>query len=327
MVNQLKDIRQFAERWKLPLAKSPTFEADVVRLYQTFFHEELQTELSEAETKETSRERLTHTTDCLIDALVFIFQLANRLGIDAVLQLAWDEVHRSNQTKGDAESQTLADATGKWIKGEHYSRPNLKDLFENGVMVSYQPSLQVVASKLAILLQKTFPTVTVDIENGSLTAQDSDLASTHLASFLAKEAASFGMRLRINYPTGNPEGPMEFVLEEDVSIAQLDAYQGWVKRVAQYPSGLVYTASGLASEGGEVLGVVQKVMRRLNSSQVSASDLGHKAKNRLLDELSDVLFYLVATANELGITVEHLVEVNRQKIEERIKLGTVYASA
>jgi len=325
MVNQLSDIRAFAEKWRIPLAGKPVFDASVVQTYQAFFKEELQTELDEAKDLPTERERLTHTTDCLIDALVFIFQLANRLGIAPVMQLAWDEVHRSNCTKGDPETGHLADPTGKWIKGEGYTRPDLSSLFENGATVSFGPSLQVVAGKLAILLQKNFPTATVELETGVLTVQDSDLTSTHLVAFLAKEAVSFGMRLRTS-PPPDRGCTMEFTLEEDTMIAQLDAYQGWVKRVAQYPSGLVYTTSGLASEGGEVLGVVQKVMRRINSSQVSASDLGHRAKDRMLDELSDVLFYLVATANELGITVEKLAEVNRTKIEERIKLGTVYAA-
>lgn len=326
MVNQLQQVRNFAEQWKLPFASLPTFDEETVSLYQKFFHEELQTELSEAAGKGTERERLTHTVDCLIDALVFIFQLANRLGVDPVMQLAWDEVHRSNSTKGNHETGELVDASGKWIKGDDYSRPDLAALFQSGLILTFQPNHTVVAGKLALLVKSKFPTVEVDLDDRMLTMRDQNSDSTFLVSFLASEVRSFGMRVAPTPLSGSAEGPTRFVLEEDITIAKLDSYQGWVKRVAQYPSGLVYTTAGLSSEAGEVLGVVQKVMRRLSSSQVSSTDLGTKAKARLLDELSDILFYLVATANELGITVEHLVEVNREKIETRIKNGTVYAT-
>lgn len=326
MVTHLNQIRDFAEHWKLPLAQFPTFSAEAILAYQKFFHEELQTELAEAAGKETERERLTHTTDCLIDAMVFIFQLANQLGIGSVMQLAWDEVHRSNSTKGNYETGELADSNGKWIKGSGYSRPNLSVLFQNSVTVAFQPGHTLVAGKLALLVKSKFPTVDVNLEETTLTLADQNQDSTFLVPFLVSEIRSFGMRLKSSPTSSSANTSPSFSLEEDVTIAKLDSYQGWVKRVARYPSGLVYTTAGLASEAGEVLGVVQKVMRRLNSSQVDASDLGNKAKARLLDELSDILFYLVATANELGITVEHLVEVNREKIETRISNGTVYAT-
>lgn len=324
MESPISDIAKFVKRWKLTAPEHPKFDQDLVLRYQRFFAEELQHELSQTSELETEREKLTHTVDCLTDALVFILQLANFLGIAPVMKLAWDEVHRSNCTKGDSKTGILADSTGKWIKGPQYSRPQLDWLFQNGVIVNYQKEHSVVAAKLALLLNR-FPSVKVEFEEGSFTAQDSDPNSTFLPAFMANEAKGFGMILK-EYKPEVEGGAKEFVLEEDENIAKLDAYQGWLKRVAQYPAGLVYTTAGLSSEAGEVLGVVQKVMRRLTAVQVSATDLGHKARERLLDELSDVLFYLVATSNELGISIEQLAEVNREKIEARIANGTVYAT-
>lgn len=103
---------------------------------------------------------------------------------------------------------------------------------------------------------------------------------------------------------------------------QANEYQKWTDRTALYPkdAGIIYTTIGLANEAGEVLGVVKKVMRDDNNQ------LTEEKKKKLIDESSDVAWYLARICTELGITLEHLFDVNHDKLEDRLARNVIKGS-
>jgi len=86
-------------------------------------------------------------------------------------------------------------------------------------------------------------------------------------------------------------------------------------RTAAYPRQLAvaYCTLGLASEAGEVAGKLKKYIR---------GDSGWD-QNGMITELGDVLWYVAALAEELGITLEGLGWVVLNKLEKRTEAGTI----
>ena len=75
-------------------------------------------------------------------------------------------------------------------------------------------------------------------------------------------------------------------------------------------SGLVYTVMAMGGEVGEIQNKVKKLMR---GDRV----LDEAGKLDLVKELGDVLWYLTATAQELGYSLENVAELNIEKLADR----------
>lgn len=91
-------------------------------------------------------------------------------------------------------------------------------------------------------------------------------------------------------------------------------YQEKASKTALYPRrlhNLEYPTLGLAGEAGEVANVVKKIQR--DNGGVLTEDF----RLRLKDELGDVLWYISACADELGITLEEIAEYNVEKLAKR----------
>lgn len=106
----------------------------------------------------------------------------------------------------------------------------------------------------------------------------------------------------------------------------LAEYQQWVADTAQYPPGLDYPAETLASEAGEVLGCVIKAKRRKQDHEIHPTDFTAAGRAALELELSDVLWALAATCNELGVSLAGLAATNHAKLTERARDGTLYSA-
>ena len=98
-----------------------------------------------------------------------------------------------------------------------------------------------------------------------------------------------------------------------------DDYQEQIKKFAIYPGAgtgnlhaLSYTALGLAEEAGEYAGKVSKLLR----DNVFETTLASK-------ELGDVLWQLTRAATELNISLADVAKQNIEKLEKRIKNGTL----
>lgn len=74
---------------------------------------------------------------------------------------------------------------------------------------------------------------------------------------------------------------------------------------------LEYPTLGLAGEAGEVANIVKKIQR---DDQGIITDA---RRDKLRDELGDVLWYISACADELGITLDEIAAFNVNKLAQR----------
>lgn len=91
-------------------------------------------------------------------------------------------------------------------------------------------------------------------------------------------------------------------------------YQEQAVSTAIYGIGykVVYPALGLGNEAGEVQGKVKKVLRDNNGDFSTPGVI-----EALTDELGDVLWYLAATAKDLGLTLDGIASRNLTKLADR----------
>ena len=103
-------------------------------------------------------------------------------------------------------------------------------------------------------------------------------------------------------------------------------YQDFALNTATYPQigeNLVYPAMGCAGEGGEFCDKAKKYWRNTGSMSALGMQLSPKQKQGLIEELGDQLWYIAASARELGITLEEIVATNISKITDRRARGVV----
>lgn len=92
---------------------------------------------------------------------------------------------------------------------------------------------------------------------------------------------------------------------------ELYEYQEKIQPLKKYPAkhGLGYTVLALAGEAGELANELKKVMRGDRTLE--------EAKDRMILELGDVLWYVAACADELGVPLEYVAGLNLEKLEKR----------
>lgn len=102
---------------------------------------------------------------------------------------------------------------------------------------------------------------------------------------------------------------------------ELNEYQKATESTAVYPpgAGVIYTALGLASEAGEVVGHLKKAIRDDQGKEMSQER--HAA---ILGEIGDVLWYCARLSAELGTTLEQVANANLAKLEARKIQGTIH---
>lgn len=97
---------------------------------------------------------------------------------------------------------------------------------------------------------------------------------------------------------------------------KFEDYQTEAKQTALYPNrlkNLEYPTLGLAGEAGEVANVVKKIQRDFGG------EITDEIRAKLKDELGDVLWYVSACADELGLTLAEIAEYNVEKLAARHK--------
>ena len=98
-----------------------------------------------------------------------------------------------------------------------------------------------------------------------------------------------------------------------------EEYQAEASQTAHYPkrfSNLEYPTLGLTGEAGEVANIVKKIQRDFDG--VLTDDV----RGKLKDELGDVLWYISACADELGLTLNEIAEFNVGKLAKRHNRAT-----
>lgn len=103
-------------------------------------------------------------------------------------------------------------------------------------------------------------------------------------------------------------------------IPSFKQYQERAEKTAVYPgqgtsSGLMYATLGLAGEAGEIANKVKKVFRD------DEGDVTTRRRDDLRQELGDVLWYVSALAQELGLDLGKIARDNLGKLESRAERG------
>jgi NTP pyrophosphatase (non-canonical NTP hydrolase) len=97
-------------------------------------------------------------------------------------------------------------------------------------------------------------------------------------------------------------------------------YQGFVQSTKRYDERfrLIYPVLGLSSEAGEVAGKLKKVLRDQNG------EINDDQRMRLIDELSDVLWYVTCCADDLSLSLHDLAVHNVQKLTDRVQRDVIH---
>jgi NTP pyrophosphatase (non-canonical NTP hydrolase) len=98
---------------------------------------------------------------------------------------------------------------------------------------------------------------------------------------------------------------------------QADAWD-FAKQTSSHEHDLNHWAFGACEEAGEVAGVMKRLLR-------GDIDL-EAARERMLPELGDLLWYLAATAQEIGLTLEEVARVNINKLSDRRERNVLQGS-
>jgi NTP pyrophosphatase (non-canonical NTP hydrolase) len=103
----------------------------------------------------------------------------------------------------------------------------------------------------------------------------------------------------------------------------LEGYSNWVHDAAFYAQHHTdsilewsYVASGLVSEAGEVVAEVQKIMGSASSREALQGNIDARLP-KILDECSDVMWYLMRLCNLLRIEIHELMIYNLVKLHHR----------
>ena len=99
-----------------------------------------------------------------------------------------------------------------------------------------------------------------------------------------------------------------------LNFMNFEEYQAEASQTALYPrrlSNLEYPTLGLAGEAGEVANIVKKIQRD------SGGVITDETRLKLKDELGDVLWYISACADELGLALADIAAFNVNKLAKR----------
>lgn len=101
-------------------------------------------------------------------------------------------------------------------------------------------------------------------------------------------------------------------------MTEFNEYLEFVKSMKVYPEkyAIIYPTLGLVGESGEIAEKVKKYLR------------GDKEldKDALLSELGDPLWYLASLADDLGYTLQDVVDRNVEKLTSRKERGVIKGS-
>lgn len=108
-----------------------------------------------------------------------------------------------------------------------------------------------------------------------------------------------------------------------MEIITFDEYQQAARKTAVYPQdnlerALAYTALGLTGEAGEVANQVKKIIRDDDGT------ITVDRRDKLIDELGDVLWYVSAMCYELSIHMSSVAEYNVEKLQKRAEADTLH---
>ena len=101
---------------------------------------------------------------------------------------------------------------------------------------------------------------------------------------------------------------------------EFETYQYFARKTAVFPKEftVIYPAMGVASEAGECL---EKIKKQLRDKNCNWDDVEFKEK--VAKEMGDVLWYLANLAEDLGMNLNDVAELNLKKLKDRQDRGVL----
>ncbi|WP_180228924.1 nucleoside triphosphate pyrophosphohydrolase family protein [Bacillus cereus] len=123
------------------------------------------------------------------------------------------------------------------------------------------------------------------------------------------------------YAKGYHEATMLYLEKFNFSDFDSSVRRTWKKQ--DFKDAVSNAALGLTGEAGEVADLIKKAIYhgRGFTPENAIPDNGEIDPDDVKDELSDVLFYVSAMAQEFGFTLEDVAKHNREKLEKRFPEG------
>lgn len=99
-------------------------------------------------------------------------------------------------------------------------------------------------------------------------------------------------------------------------------YEDFAKTTAIYPEDkkVIYPAFGLSGEVGEIMEKLKKIMR----GGGELSSISDENKEEIKKELGDVLWYISAISNDLGISLSDIANKNIEKLKSRKERDVIH---
>lgn len=107
-----------------------------------------------------------------------------------------------------------------------------------------------------------------------------------------------------------------------LNFMNVKEYQNIIAETAVFPKdiGLTYCTLGLVGEAGEVAEKVKKLFRD------EEGKISPEFRYGVKKELGDVMWYITALSNELGFTLEEVMEANYTKLMLRRQTDTLHGN-
>lgn len=110
----------------------------------------------------------------------------------------------------------------------------------------------------------------------------------------------------------------------------VNEYQEAALATAVYPEQfrVIYPALGMNGEAGEVADKVKKIIRDtvFSVDDYGAIVLSHDNRIELAKEIGDVLWYCAILANDLGMKLDDVAQMNINKLKSRQERGKLSGS-
>ena len=125
LINKINSVKEFHEVFLIGNEEEPTSELtkEEVDLRYRLMQEENDEYLEACQNKD-----LVEIADALGDQLYILFGTILKHGMQYKIAEVFNEIHRSNMSKLDAEGNPIFREDGKVLKGENYFKPNIKEI-------------------------------------------------------------------------------------------------------------------------------------------------------------------------------------------------------
>lgn len=127
LIHKIKSVEEFHEIFRIGNRYEPT---GTVPAEEAMLRYNLLKEENEEYLEACKNGDVVEIADALGDLLYITFGTILRHGLQHKIEEVFDEIHRSNMSKLDADGKPIFREDGKVMKSEKYFRPDIKSILE-----------------------------------------------------------------------------------------------------------------------------------------------------------------------------------------------------